>query len=98
MVCICDAHIEQKPKNVLIIFDTFQAYFVMPPRLVGIAMYCHGYVLPWLCIAMVMYCHGSVTCLLLLFQTPVATVNPGLSCEPTIIIEHFIINKPLMLG
>ena len=27
-VCICDAHIEQKP--VLIFFDTFQAYYVIP--------------------------------------------------------------------
>ena len=53
---------------VLIFFDTFQAYYVIPPKvgLVDIAMYCHGY----------------VTCLLLLFHTPVATVNPGLSCVP----------------
>ena len=53
---------------VLIFFDTFQAYYVIPPK-VGL-------------VDIVMYCHGYVTCLLLLFHTPVANVNPGLSCVP----------------
>ena len=82
-------------KKVLIIFDTFQAYFVIPPKLVALltllciamVMYCHGYVLPWLCYMFVVVVH-----------TPVANINPGLSCVPNIIIEHFIINKPLMLA
>ena len=67
-ICICDTHIEQNPKNELITFDTFQAYYVTPTKvgLVDIAMRCHGY----------------VTCLLLLCHTPVATVNPGPSCVP----------------
>ena len=49
-------------------FDTFQAYYVIPPK-VGL-------------VDIVMYCHGDVTCLLLLFHTPVVNVNPGLSCVP----------------